>query len=106
MRRSLSGHNRSHEWKTGVELRFASVREEFGYHIVSYRLNPGNVQIFDPNLPASYEFSAHSPDREQAFYAQDTIRLKNFTLSLGLRFAPYALLVNGSDRRPCPGLPG
>ena len=100
MRSSLSGHHGAHEWKTGVEIRFASVREEFGYHIVSYRLNPGNVQIFDPNLPVSYQFSAHSPDREQAFYAQDTIRLKNFTLSLGLRFDHYALLVNESGWSP------
>jgi len=100
MRSSLSGHHGSHEWKTGVEIRFASVREEFGYHIVSYRLNPGNVRIFDSDLLASYEFSGRSPDREQAFYAQDTIRLKNFTLSLGLRFDHYALLVHESGWSP------
>ena len=100
MRSSLSGHHGSHEWKTGVEIRFASVREEFGYQIVSYRLNPGNVQVFDSNLPVSYQFNGHSPDREQAFYAQDTIRLKNFTLSLGLRFDHYALLVNESGWSP------
>jgi hypothetical protein len=100
MRSSLSGHHANHEWKTGVEIRFASVREEFAYDIVSYRLNPGDVQIFDPNLPMSYQFNGHSPDREQAFYAQDTIRLKNFTLSLGLRFDHYALLVNESGWSP------
>jgi hypothetical protein len=100
MRSSLSGHHGIHEWKTGVEFRFASVREEFGYHIVSYRLNPGNVQIFDRDLPASYEFSGHSPDREQAFYAQDMIRLKDFTFSLGLRFDHYALLVDESGWSP------
>jgi hypothetical protein len=100
LRSSLAGHHNLHEWKTGVEIRFASVREEFGYHIVSYRLNPGNFPIFDRDLPAAYEFSGHSPDREQAFYAQDTIRLKNFTLSLGLRFDHYALLVDESGWSP------
>ncbi len=100
MRASLAGHHNRHEWKTGVEIRNASVREEFAYRIVSYRLNPGNVQIFDPDLPASYAFSGHSPDREQAFYAQDTIRLKNFTLSLGIRFDHYALLVHESGWSP------
>jgi hypothetical protein len=100
IRSSLSGHHNRHEWKTGVEIRFASVREEFGYHIASYNLNPGNVQIFDGGLPASYEFRGHSPDREQAFYAQDTIRLNNFTLSVGLRFDHYALLVNESGWSP------
>jgi len=100
MRASLSGHHSRQEWKTGVEIRIASVREKFGYRLVSYRLNPGNIQIFDPDLPATYEFSGHSPDREQAFYAQDTIRMKNFTLSLGLRFDHYALLVNESGWSP------
>jgi hypothetical protein len=100
LRSNLSGHHNLHEWKTGVEIRFASVREEFGYRIVSYRLNPGNFQIFDRDLPATYEFSGHSPDREQAFYAQDTIRLKSFTLSLGLRFDHYALLVDESGWSP------
>ncbi|HEY6390663.1 MAG TPA: TonB-dependent receptor, partial [Bryobacteraceae bacterium] len=51
-------------------------------------------------LPASYEFNGRSPDREQAFYAQDTIRLKDFTLSLGLRFDHYALLVDESGWSP------
>ena len=86
--------------RPGVEIRIASVREEFGYRIVSYRLNPGNVRIFDRDLPATYEFTGHSPDREQAFYAQDMIRMKNFTLSLGLRFDHYALLVRESGWSP------
>src|SRR2546429_3044853 len=41
-----------------------------------------------------------SPDREQAFYVQDMIRMKNFTLSLGLRFDHYALLVHESGWSP------
>jgi TonB dependent receptor len=100
IRTSLAGHHNRHEWKTGLELRRASVREEFRYRIVSYRLDPGNVQIFDGDLPAAYEFKGRSPDREQAFYAQDMIRLNNFTLSLGLRFDRYALLVHESGWSP------
>ncbi len=100
IRASLAGHHNRHEWKTGVEIRIASVREEFGYRIVSYRLNPGNFRIFDRDLPADYEFTGHSPDREQAFYAQDMIRMKNFTLNIGLRFDHYALLVRESGWSP------
>jgi hypothetical protein len=97
---SLSGHYGRHEWKTGIEARFASIREEFDYHIVAYRLNPGNVRIFSRTLPPDYRFDGTSPDREQAAYAQDTVRLGNVTLSAGLRFDHYALLLNDSAFSP------
>src|SRR6185312_1303527 len=87
-------------WKVGAEGRFASIREEFNYHIASYRLNPGNVRIFDRGLPADYRFEGSSPDREDAAFAQDTIRLGALTLSAGLRFDHYALLVDASGWSP------
>jgi hypothetical protein len=95
---NLSGHKGRHEWKAGVEARFASIREEFGYHIVSYRVN--GVRVFDRDLPAAFEFAGHSPDREQAVYAQDLVRLGNLTLSGGLRFDHYALLVHETAWSP------
>ena len=97
---SLSGHYGRHEWKTGIEARFASLREEFDYHIVTYRLNPGNVRIFARALPADYRFQGTSPDREQAAFAQDTVSLGSVTLSAGLRFDHYALLLDDSAFSP------
>ena len=97
---SLSGHEARHEWNAGVEARFASVREEFGYHILSYNLNPGNVSVFDEALPAMFDFRGRSPDREQAVYAQDVVRLGSVTFRLGLRFDHYALLVDETGIGP------
>ena len=95
---ALAGRRGRHEWKTGVEARFASVREQFGYRIVSYTLN--DVPVFDPELPETYEFRGRSPDREQAFFAQDSVRLGSFTVNLGLRFDHYSLLTKETGWSP------
>lgn len=97
---SLAGHKGRHEWKTGIEARFASIREEFDYRILAYRLNPGNVRIFSRSLPATYLFRGDAPDREQAVFAQDTVRLGALTLSGGLRFDHYSLLRSDSGWSP------
>jgi len=90
---SLAGQKGRHDWKIGTEARFASVREEFGYHIVDY-------SYFDNNLPATYEYAGHSPNRDQSAYAQDAIHLGNLTASIGLRFDHYSLLVNETGWSP------
>jgi hypothetical protein len=100
LKASLAGHHGRHEWKTGIDARFADIREEFDYHIVAYRLNPGNVRVFSRNLPATYNFNGTSPDREEAAYAQDTLRLGAVTLGAGLRFDHYALLMHESGVSP------
>lgn len=97
---SLGGHRGRHEWKVGAEARFASLREEFDYNIVAYNLDPGDVNIFSPDLPAAYRFHGSAPDREQAWFAEDTVRLGALTLSAGLRFDHYALLVNETGWSP------
>ncbi len=97
---SLAGQHGRHDWKVGVEARFASIREEFGYHIVAYNYDPGGYAIFDSGLPENYEYAGRAPDREQSTYAQDTIRLGNFTISAGLRFDHYALLVSETGWSP------
>jgi outer membrane cobalamin receptor len=98
----LSGHHARHEWKIGADARFASLNEAFGYRIVSYRLN--GVRIFDKDFPPTYEFSGHSPDREQSAYAQDLIRLGPVTASIGLRFDHYRLLADETGFSPRLGL--
>ena len=97
---SLAGQNGAHDWKVGAEARWASINERFGYQIAQYSYQPGDFPIFDPEIPASYNFNGHSPDQGQAAYAQDTLRWRNFTVSLGLRFDHYRLLVDESAWSP------
>lgn len=97
---ALAGHHGRHEWKIGSEARFAHLEENFGYNIVTYFLDPGHARVFDAGLPPAYRIAARSPDREQAVFAQDTIRLGDFTVSAGLRFDHYALLVDDSGWSP------
>ena len=95
---SFAGHHGRHEWKTGVEARYASTDEQFGYLIGAYKLL--GVRVIDSGYPPVYAFAGHALDREQAGYVQDMIRLGNFTVSGGLRFDHYSLLVNQSGWSP------
>ena len=99
---SLSGHWGRHEWKTGGEATFASIRERFDYNIVSY--NIGDTAIFDKDTPPVFRFNGRAQDREQSGFAQDLIRMGNFTLSAGLRFDHYRLLVDETAFSPRLGL--
>ena len=89
---NLTGHHGRHDWKIGGEGDFASLREQFGYDIVAYDVN--GTGIFDPGTPPSLLFNGRAQDREQSAYAQDMIRLGSLTLSAGLRFDHYRLLVD------------
>ena len=99
---SLAGHAGGNEWKVGTQGRYASVNEKFGYDIVTYEI--GGEPIFDDDVPPSFRFSAHKPDREQAVYGQDLIRYKNFSFSLGLRFDHYDFLVDETAWSPRLGI--
>jgi hypothetical protein len=99
---SLSGHWGRHEWKTGGEATFASIRERFDYNIVSYSV--GGAAIFDKDTPPIFRFNGRAQDREQSGFAQDLIRLGNFTLAAGLRFDHYRLLADETAFSPRLGL--
>ena len=47
------------------------VRQENSRTITAYRLNPGNVRIFDREVPPTFHFDARAKDREQAAFVQD-----------------------------------
>ena len=95
---SLSGHHGRHEWKTGAEASFASLDEQFGFDITAYRVN--GVRIFDRDTPATFAFRGHGYDAEQSAYAQDAFRAGGFTLSAGLRFDHYRLLIDETAWSP------
>jgi len=95
---NLSGHDGAHEWKVGADASFASLHERFGYNITAYTLD--GAPIFDPDTPAALQFAGRAQDREQSAYAQDSIRVRSFTFSAGLRLDHYHLLVDESALSP------
>ena len=90
---TVSIHAGSHEFKTGAESDYASLQEALSYRIT-------NPALFAPGTPPSFDFYGHAPDREQAAFAQDEMRWKTITLSAGLRFDHYDLLVNRTAWSP------
>jgi hypothetical protein len=90
---SLTVHRGIHELKAGVEADFGSVREGFGYVLT-------DPDMFDPSTPAAFTFSGRAHDREQAAFAQDLVRLGRWTLSAGLRWDHYHLVVDKSAVSP------
>jgi len=60
----------------------------------------GGAQVFDGNLPPAFRFADRRQDREQSAYVQDLIRLKAFTISAGVRFDHYRLMVDENAASP------
>lgn len=90
---NISAHRGVHELKAGAELDYASVHEQFSDQIT-------DPSQFDPGTPATFSFSGKGLDREQALYAQDLVRLGRWTLSAGLRWDHYQLVVEKSALSP------
>ena len=89
-----------HEVKAGTDAIFGTVHEDFAYRIAAYRLNPGNVRIFDSDIPRQFAFSDHRQVREQSAFVQDSWRLGNVTLNGGVRFDHYRLVSDASAWSP------
>lgn len=90
---TLAAHRGRHEIKVGADTYYAPVTEGLQYLIT-------NPFFFDPGTPRAFAFFDHRLDREQAAFAQDTIRLGNLTLSAGLRWDRYSLVVNDNAWSP------
>ena len=76
-----------HEWKVGFEADNTFLNENFRYHIT-------DPSRFDDGTPIDFSFLGNRPDLEQSVFVQDQIRLKNWTISAGLRWDHYQLLLN------------
>jgi hypothetical protein len=85
-------HGRN-EWKFGVESDNTFLNENFSYIIT-------DPSQFDPETPQTFSFIGNRPDLEQSAFVQDLIRLKNWTISAGLRWDHYQLLVNQQSLDP------
>jgi hypothetical protein len=83
-----------HEWKFGVESDNTFLHENFRYLIT-------DPTQFEPNTPPTFMFplpdqpnAGRRPDLEQSAFVQDLIRLGNWTVSAGLRWDHYQVLLN------------
>ena len=94
---TISVHAGIHEFKAGVESDYASIQENLNYRIT-------DPSQFDPDTPQTFNFYAHAPDREQGAFGQDQLHWKNLTLSGGLRFDHYDLVVDQVGWSPRAGL--
>ena len=79
-------HGRN-EWKFGFESDNTFLNENFRYHIT-------DPTRFDDDTPIDFRFLGNRPDLEQSLFVQDQIQLKNWTISAGLRWDHYQLLLN------------
>jgi len=90
---TISIHHGSQEWKAGIESDSNFLRERFSDTITDFTR-------FDPGTPAAYSFSGNRPSLEQSAFVQDLLRLGKWTVSAGLRWDHYQLLVNQNAVSP------
>lgn len=90
---TISVHHGRHEWKAGVESDATFLREKFSYTIT-------DPSVFDPDTPTDFSFAQNRPNLEQSAFVQDLIRLGNWSISAGLRWDHYQLLLNQNAVSP------
>jgi hypothetical protein len=90
---TLSLHHGRHEFKVGVESDAIFLHEHFNYKIT-------NPDDFDDDTPRTLSFADQRPDLEQSGFVEDLIRLGNWTVSAGLRWDHYQLLLNQNAFSP------
>jgi len=81
------------EWKLGAESDNTFLHEDFRYNIT-------DPTQFDAHTPPAFAFSGRRPDLEQSAFAEDLIRLGNWTVDAGLRWDHYQLLLNRQAAGP------
>jgi outer membrane cobalamin receptor len=94
---SLAADYGRHQIKFGGDVVFAPVREELAYVI-------SDPSFFDPGTSPTFEFSDDKDDREQSLFVQDTVAAGAFTISAGLRWDRYALVVQDQAISPRLGI--
>ncbi|HET7100180.1 MAG TPA: TonB-dependent receptor, partial [Terriglobia bacterium] len=92
-RATLAGAKGMNDWKIGVDAIVNPVHENLQYAIT-------NPSLFDPDTKQKFAFADRQTDLEPAAFAEDTLRAKNWNISLGLRFDHYGFVVNQSAWSP------
>jgi outer membrane cobalamin receptor len=94
---AISVHHGKQEWKFGVESDNIFLNEKFADVIT-------DPSQFDPGTPTTFSFIGNRPDLEQSAFVQDLIRLGNWTISAGVRWDHYQLIVNQNAISPRLGI--
>jgi hypothetical protein len=90
---TYSLHYRNQEFKAGVENDATFLHENFNYAIT-------DPTQFDPDTPLALSFHESRPDLEQSAFVEDLIRLGKWTISAGIRWDHYQLLLNRNAFSP------
>jgi outer membrane cobalamin receptor len=90
---TVAVHKKRHEIKVGVESDATFLHGRFNDLIT-------DPTQFDPDTPQTYSFTGNKPDLEQSAFIQDEIRLGKWTVSAGLRWDHYQLLLNQNAVSP------
>ena len=90
---TISIHRSRQEWKIGIESDNLWLHERFADVIT-------DPSQFDPGTPPTFRFMGNRPDLEQSAFVQDLIRLGNWTVSAGIRWDHYQLVVNQNAVSP------
>ena len=90
---TVSIHSGKQEWKVGAESDNIFLHERFADVIT-------DPSQFDPGTPTRFSFAGNRPDLEQAAFVQDLIRLGEWTVSAGIRWDHYQLIVNQNAVSP------
>ena len=93
LKSTMSAHVGSHELKAGGDFTVGTVRERFAYQITDFT-------AFDPDTPAAFNFSDQRTDSEQALFVQDQMHIDRWTVSAGVRWDHYHLVVDESAISP------
>jgi outer membrane receptor for Fe3+-dicitrate len=89
----VSIHHGKQEWKAGVESDATFLRQQFSDVIT-------DSSQFGEGTPPTFEFSGSRRDLEQSAFVQDLITFGQWTVSAGLRWDHYQLLVNQNAVSP------
>jgi len=90
---TLSWHYKNQEWKAGVESDNTFLHEKWNYIIT-------DPTQYDPGTPSPFAFAENRPDLEQAAFVEDLIRLGKWTVSAGIRWDHYQLVLNQNAFSP------
>jgi len=93
MKAILAVHHNVQEWKAGVEADFTPLHEGFSDTITDFTQ-------FGPGTPGSFSFFSRGHDNEQAVFVQDNMRLGKWSLTAGLRWDHYHLLLDQNAVSP------
>ncbi len=81
------------EWKAGVESDNTFLRESTSYVIT-------DPTQFDDGTPQTFAFIAQRPDLEQSAFVEDLVHLGKWSISAGMRWDHYQLLLNKQAVEP------